>query len=215
MATGTITWETIQDLIEQLGDIPPRRILAKPPAGTATEQDLLDSKGRYGRLFELVEGVLVEKGMGFEESELACILIRILLDFVLPRNLGVVTGPDGMIRLFPGLVRAPDVAYTSWDRLPGRQRSREAIPTLAPELVVEVLSESNTRKEMERKRGEYFGQGVLLVWEVDPRRRTVTVYKPDGSLIELAESDRLDGGEVLPGFSLELRELFAALDRHG
>ncbi len=216
MATATLTsWVTIQDLIEQLGDIPPRRILAKPFPGTATEEDLLDAERLHHSLFELVDGVLVEKGIGYQESVLAFAIGAYLRAFVLPPNLGVVSGADGMIRLFPGLVRAPDVAYASWNRFPDRKFPKSPIPTLVPDLAVEVLSESNTRKEMERKRGEYFGQGILLVWEVDPRRRTVTVYKPDGSLIELDESDRLDGGEVLPGFSLELRDLFAELDREG
>src|SRR5262249_50745055 len=133
----------------------------------------------------------------------------------IPRNLGVVSGPDGMIRLFPGLIRGPDVAFASWDRFPDRKIPKEPIPTLAPDLVIEVLSESNTDREMERKRGEYFAQGVSVVWEIEPETRKATVYKPDGTEIHLTQSDRLDGGEVLPGFSLELSELFAELDRHG
>ena len=56
----------------------------------------------YDRLYELVDGVLVEKGMGFCESLLAAVLIQILRNFVSPRNLGVVSAPDGTIRLFPG-----------------------------------------------------------------------------------------------------------------
>jgi Uma2 family endonuclease len=120
-----------------------------------------------------------------------------------------------MVRLYPGLVRGPDVAYASWDRFPERKVPEQPIPTLAPDLAVEVLSESNTPKEMERKRGEYFSQGVSVVWEIDPSTRTATVYTPDGNETHLTESDRLDGGDVLPGFSLELSELFAELDRHG
>jgi Uma2 family endonuclease len=216
VATATTTrWETIEDLVEQLGGIPLRRIRMTPTPGTATETDLLEAEGRYHSLFELVDGVLVEKAIGYRESILAAALGGILLDFVGPRNLGVVSGPDGMVRLFPGLVRGPDVAYATWDCFPDRRIPDEPIPTLAPDLVVEVLSESNTVREMERKRGEYFSQGVSVVWEIDPETRTATVYKADGTVIELTESDRLDGGDVLPGFSLELRELFAELDRHG
>jgi Uma2 family endonuclease len=208
-------WETIADLVEQLGSIPLRRIRMTPAPGTATEADLVEAEQRYHSLFELVDGVLVEKGMGYRESLLALVLGKLLIDFVHPRNLGVVSGADGFLRLFPGLVRAPDVAFASWDRFPDRKIPEEPIPTLAPDLVVEVLSESNTVKEMQRKRGEYFGQGVSVVWEIDPETRTATVYKPDGTAIELTETDRLDGGDVLPGFSLELSELFAELDRHG
>jgi len=74
----------------------------------------------------------------------------------------------------------PDVAFASWDRFPDRKIPKAPIPSLAPDLVIEVLSESNTKAEMERKRGEYFSSGVRLVWEFDPESRTVTVYTPDG-----------------------------------
>ena len=216
MATATITpWETIADLVERLGNIPLRRIRMTPAPGTATEADLLEAEQRYHSLFELVDGILVEKGMGYRESILACVISSLFIDFVDPRNLGVVSGADGFLRLFPGLVRAPDVAFASWDRFPDRKIPKEPIPTLAPDLVVEILSESNTDQEMERKRGEYFSRGVSVVWEIDPRARTATVYHRAGAVTVLKEGDRLDGGDILPGFSLELSELFAKLDRHG
>src|SRR5439155_23923660 len=155
---------------------------------------------------ELVDGTLVEKGMGYHESLLAGVFIEVLRQFVVPRNLGVVATPDGMVRLFPGLVRGPDVAFASWDRFPNRKVPEEPIPSLAPDLVIEVLSKSNTRPEMKRKRGEYFAAGVLLVWEVDRKRRRVSVYTPDGAVTVLEASQRLEGGDVLPGFTLELSD---------
>jgi Uma2 family endonuclease len=216
MATATIAqWQTVWDVIEQLGDIPPERIRWNPRPGDATEADVLDAMLREKRYYELVDGVLVEKAVGYDASCLALALGAILRGFVIPRNLGVVSGADGLIRLFPGLIRGPDVAFASWDRFPDRRISKDPIPALVPDLVVEALSESNILKEMERKRGEYCSQGVLIVWEIDPRKRTATVYTPDGNEVHLTESDRLDGGDVLPGFSLDLRELFAELDRHG
>jgi Uma2 family endonuclease len=208
-------WETAQDLVDALGNIPLSRIRLNPLPGRATEADILEVRRQHHRLCELVDGVLVEKAMGLRESLLACALIEILRAFAVPPNLGLVSGPDGMLRLFPGLVRAPDVAFVSWDRLPGRKIPEDPIPTLVPDLAIEVLSASNTKKEMERKRGEFFSQGVSLVWEVDPVERTVTVYTPDGAKIVLTQADRLDGGDVLPGFSLPLSELFWELDRHG
>jgi Uma2 family endonuclease len=216
MATATMTrWTTVRDLIQQLGDIPPERIRMNPPPGQATEADVLKAMEREKRFFELVDGVLVEKAVGYEASFLAIALGAFLRAFVNPRNLGVVSGADAMLRLFPGLIRGPDVAYASWDRFPDRRIPKDPIPTLVPDLAIEVLSKSNTAKEMKRKRGEYFSQGVSLIWEIDPRKRTATVYRPDGSKIVLSESDLLDGGDVLPGFTLELSELFAELDRHG
>jgi Uma2 family endonuclease len=216
MAVGTVdTPTTLQDLIERLGNIPLCRVLMDPPPGLATEADLLEAERRYDRLYELVDGTLVEKAVGYHESLLACALGEILRRFVIPRNLGVVAGADGMVRLFPGLVRGPDVAFASWDRFPGRKIPEEPIPSLAPDLAIEVLSKSNTGPEMKRKRGEYIEAGVLVVWEIDCKRRKVSVYTPDGAVTVLKASQKLNGGDILPGFSLKVNELFAELDRHG
>jgi Uma2 family endonuclease len=89
------------------------------------------------------------------------------------------------------------------------------IPDLVPNPAVEVLSESNTAPEMERKVGEYFANGVELVWLIDPADRTVRVYRSPSDVTELGPTDTLDGGAVLPGFSLSLAELFAELDQCG
>jgi Uma2 family endonuclease len=213
--TATVKPPTMHDLVDRLGGVALSRILAEPAPGIATEADLIEATRRYGRLYELVDGVLVEKGMGFGESLLACALIQILRNFVIPRNLGVVSGPDGTIRLFSGLTRIPDVTFASWDRFPDRRIPAEPIPSLAPDLVIEMLSESNTRAEMERKRSEYFAAGVNLIWEFDPRARVVVVYARDGSISRLDASQSLDGGNVLPGFTLKIGEVFAELDRHG
>src|SRR5687768_11102124 len=132
------TDESLADVLAKLGDIDPRRVRAYPPIGTATEADLLRIHAREDRLYELVDGILVEKVMSFPESALACDLIRILGNFVSSRKLGFLTGPDGTVRLMPKLVRIPDVAFISWDQLPTRERPSAPIPDLAPALAVEV-----------------------------------------------------------------------------
>jgi Uma2 family endonuclease len=203
------------DLLERLGNVPLHRVRARPAPGHATEADVLAVQRDEDLLCELVDGVLVEKAMGYTESDLAGVLIMYLNLFVLPRNLGLVTGPDGTVRLTSGSVRIPDVAFTSWDRLPGRRRPTQPIPDLAPELAMEVLSTSNTPTEMLRKRHDYFNANVRLVWEIDPDARTVTVYTSPTEATVLNESMTLDGGAVLPGFTLSLRDFFAELDRHG
>ena len=205
---------TLADLIDQLGGIPAKRIRFRPAPGTATEADVIAVEAREHRLCELVDGVLVEKPLGYLESLLAVELSRLIKNFVLPENLGLVSGPDGMVRLFPGLVRIPDVAFASWDRFPDRKVPKEPIPDLAPDLAIDVLSESNTEAEMSRKVGEYFSAGVSLVWLVDPEARTVAVYSSPDQVTVLNETDTLNGGAVLAGFSLALRDLFAELDRH-
>jgi Uma2 family endonuclease len=207
--------DTLAELLQRLGDIPPERVRAVPAPGTATEDDVLAIHARENRLYELIDGILVEKGMGYSESMMAGAVLSLIRAFVLPRKLGLVTGADGMMRLFPGLVRIPDVAFASWDRIPARRVPQAPIPDLVPNLAVEVLSESNTQREMERKVGEYFRNGVELVWLIDPRDRTARVYRSPVDVTLLGENDTLDGGNVLPGFSLPLAELFAELDQQG
>jgi Uma2 family endonuclease len=206
---------TLADLQRRLGGVPLDRIRMQPYPGSATVQDLLAVAAKEDRRCELVEGVLVEKPMGLEESLLAGWLIVLLSPFVHSRNLGIVTGEQGTMRILPHLVRIPDVAFISWDRMPGRTRPAGAVPALVPDLAVEVLSENNTPGEMAVKRGEYFTAGVTVVWEIDPRKRTVTVYTAPAQALTLTASDTLDAAPVLPGFTLPLVELFGELDRHG
>jgi Uma2 family endonuclease len=204
---------TVGDLLARLGGIPAGRVRLHPTPGTATEQDMLDVRAREDRLCELVDGVLVEKPMGFEESRIAVVLIGYLISYLKQADLGCVLGADAAVRLFPGLVRIPDVAFISWARYPKGKRGRGTIPSLAPDLAVEVLSKGNPKKEMRRKLGEYFRAGVRLVWYVDPKSHTVRVYTaPDRSVL-LTEGQVLDGGDVLPGFALPLRTWFAEAER--
>src|SRR5262245_53899414 len=92
--------ETMADLVDRLGGVPLNRIRFLPPPGTATEADVIDLEQRENRLCELVDGVLVEKAMSYRESVLACVLVALVRGHVIPRNLGVVSGADGMMRLF-------------------------------------------------------------------------------------------------------------------
>ena len=79
-------------------------------------------------------------------------------------------------------------------------------------MAVEVLSEGNTAAEMDRKRGEYFDAGVRLLWFIDPDTRTAVVYSGINQPTELAGDQDLDGGAVLPGFTLPLLSAFSVLD---
>lgn len=206
---------TLADLLDRLGGVPLERIRFRPFPGTATVQDVIDIQRQEGKLCELVEGVLLEKAVEYNESSLAVFLAGLLNAFVIPRNLGLVTGPDGTVELMANLVRIPNVAFTSWGCLPGRQRPTEPVPLLAPNLAVEVLSRSNTPGEMAVKRQDYFTAGVELLWEINPSSRTVAVYTSVTNVTTLTAADTLDGGSVLPGFTLPVQDLFAELDRHG
>ena len=183
-----------------------------PPPGTATEQDVLDAHDHAGRICELVDGVLVEKTVGLIESVLAMAIGEFLHRFVREGKLGIVLGGAGPLEILPGQVRIPDVCFVSWERFPGGKLPKTPIPALAPDLAVEVLSESNSEGEMRRKLQDYFAAGVRLVWYIDPRTRTATTYTSPQDFAVLGENDSLTGGDVLPGFELPLRQLFAEID---
>ena len=170
MATATTESkiQNVAEILESLGGISPDRVRLKKPLGLATEVDLIEVNGGNETRCELVDGMLVQKGMGYNESDLALVLAGYLRAFIVPRNLGLLTGEAGMMRLIPGLIRIPDLAFASWDRIPGRRRPTEPIAGFAPDLAIEILSLSNTPAEMSRKRREYFQAGVRLVWEVEP-----------------------------------------------
>jgi Uma2 family endonuclease len=204
--------KTIGDLLDRLGAIPADRVRFHPTPGSAVEQDLLDLDAHGDSCCELVDGTLVEKGMGLEESILAGAILSAVRAFVIPRNLGLVAGEASMFRLFPGCIRLPDVAYASHARRNGKPIT-QAAPDMAPDLAVEVLSESNTVREMKKKRQEYFSSGVKLVWFFDPKDRTVSVYTEVDNPTVLTINDVLDGGDVLPGFSVVIKSLFDEVDQ--
>lgn len=199
---------TVADLTEKFGPIPYSRIRHQPAPGTAMEQDVIQIALHEDRLCELVDGVLVEKTMGNYESCLAALLIHFLWAFVREHDLGYVLATDGMARLAPGLVRIPDASFVAWDRLPNRRVPRDPISELAPDLAVEVLSKTNTKREMSRKLDDYFAAGVRLVWYVDPKTESVQCYTSPTTSTMVKAPEALDGGEVLPGFILPLNQLF-------
>ena len=206
---------SVSDLLLDLGGISPDRLLfgdTLEQHGCATIADLAKAH-QQGHLCELVDGLLVEKIVGYRESLIAAVLIEMLGAFVRTRQLGLVSGPDGFIQLFPALVRGPAVAFVSWQRLPGGRLPPESYPAIAPDLVVEIISEGNTRAEMARKRREYFHAGVSLVWMVDLLRRTVAVYASISESTVVHEDESLGGGDVLPGLTIPLADVFAVLDR--
>jgi Uma2 family endonuclease len=200
------------EFLHDLGDIALERIIFDPWPGTATEADLLQKVEVEKHLCELVEGTLVEKPMGLYESLVASLLGHALWNWILPRRLGLIAGGDGPIRFKVGLVRLPDVSFVSTARVKAAGGITEQIPSLIPDLAVEVLSPSNTRREMKRKREEYFSAGVRLVWIIDPVARSAEVYTGEDDMTPLAPDGTLTGGDVLPGFELRLNDLFAQAD---
>jgi len=200
-------FQNAAEWLHDLGEIPLTRIIFDPWPGTATEADLLLLVERDKRLCELIDGTLVEKPVGLFESLIAANLIIELGAYVKRLGLGAVFGPDGTFRLqSSGRIRLPDVAFVSKDRLP---KAGKAVPVLAPDLAIEVLSESNTRLEIDQKLKELFQSGTALAWVIDPSSRTVSVHAGASEQAGiLTEADFLDGGAVVPGFKMPVADLF-------
>lgn len=204
---------SMAERLADLGNVPLERVRCDPPPGKATIEDVNRLRESEGRLYELIDNTLVEKAMGWQESMLAGVLLHWLHAYLDEHDLGLVTGADGMTRLFDETVRGPDVAFVAWSRLPDGNVPQQPIPDLVPNFVIEVLSVSNTRGEMARKRREFFYAGVELAWIVDPRSRTVAVFDSAEKFTLVDEQGTLDGGKVLPGWNVDLAQLFGKLDR--
>ncbi|MCA9188529.1 MAG: Uma2 family endonuclease [Pirellulaceae bacterium] len=205
----------LDDLHQRLGEIPAERIRLNPPPGYATEDDVLRIHSQEGILCELDDGVLVEKPMVWYEAILAGLIIHKITSFTLAKNLGQVLSSDGILKFLRGKVRIPDVCFISWGRFPKEKLPRRPIPLLIPDLVVEILSDTNTKTEMDHKLRLYFNAGVSLVWYVDPATRTATAYESADQSVLIPVDGGLNGGKILPGFSLSLKQLFDEADRQG
>ena len=176
-----------------------------------TAEDLLrlHSQGVKG---ELINGVLRKTvSAGVEHSFIAGNILAAFHAHIRPRRSGRVGGTDGgvLIGRNPDHVREPDIFYVSAERLPLDVRVQGYLE-VAPELVVEIISPSDTQTEVAEKTRLWLNLGVLMVVEVYPRTRTVMVHRPGVPAFTLTGDDALDGGDVLPGFSLPLSEIFDA-----
>ena len=172
-----------------------------------TAEELLEMGSDAG--FELIEGVLKEVSpSSSKSSEIGARILIFVGQFVIEHRLGHVTGADGgfILSSNPHTVVAPDVGYFRGDRYPGGRPDRGFYP-MPPDLAVEVISPTDKRADIVQKQGLYAEAGVPLVWWVDPERRTVTVHRQGLEPAVLDESGTLDGGEVLPGFTLDVKTI--------
>jgi Uma2 family endonuclease len=203
---------TIADVRARLPGFPAWRIRTYPAPGTATEKDLLKAEARSGRICELIDGTLVEKVMASIESMLALALSHFIYLYLDRNDVGSLMGEAGFLEIMPGQVRAPDVSFIRWERLPRAESPKPPIFALAPDLAVEILSKGNTAREMKRKLREYFQSGVRLVWCIEPKTRSARAYTATNEWTDIGPGDSLLGGEILPGFELPLAQLFARVE---
>lgn len=206
-------YRTFADVLARVGDVPAERILPFPAPGTAMEQDLFDNTVTGGRTCELIDGILVEKAMGARAEYVGVWILLLIADFLKENNLGALFGSQGPMRFKLGLVRMPDASFIRWDSVEDTDDLEEpdtAFIEYPPDLAIEVLSPGNTVKEMAIKLEEYAKAGVRLVWYVDPDRKEVDVY-PKGNPRRkktVGLDGVLDGGDVLPGFTLPVADIF-------
>ena len=185
-----------------------QHITAAPPV-TLEEYAALPKHPRY----ELVKGVLVELMVASEEHEHTGSLVNWrMAAHVFPNRLGrvytgsrgYVTGPDS-----PATSRMPDVSFVSNARLAEPDLSGK-LYNGAPDLAVEILSESNTLAEIAQKIVEYLNAGGKAVWVIDIDARTLTVHTADAPPLVLTDADTVDGGDYLPGFVCAVADLLPA-----
>jgi Uma2 family endonuclease len=161
--------------------------------------------------YELVRGELVEvPPAGGKASAIAIWLGSMLLLFVRPRDLGIVTGEGGgyKLELDPDTVAAPDVGFVRWEKLPDRSVPDGHIP-VPPDLAVEVKSPFDRPGRVAAKLKIWTDAGVPLIWWVYADRRTVHVHRLGQPVQELGEGDILDGEDILPGFRLPVADIFS------
>ena len=184
---------------------------------TTTETRLLTAGellqlGGEGVRGELIRGVLCETmSTGELHGKIVTNLVIALGVFVKPKRLGTLLASDAGVWLErdPDTVREPDIAFTSAERLP-LDAWNTGYSEVVPDLVVEVASPSDSRRELNDKAQMWLRYGVRLVWVVHPDTRTVDAHRADGAAVTLGEDDTLDGGDVLLGFTCAVAAVFGA-----
>ena len=204
------TMADVAAILAGLGGVPPERIWMTPTPGTATEADVIRVvESADKRLVELVDGTLVEKAVGQEESRITIRLGGKLDVYCEDNDFGWVTGPDAMARMRGGNIREPDLSVFPFSMFPDGEMPDDLVASVAPMLAIEVLCKSNTVAEIAKKLAELFASGTTLAWVIDPKRRNAKVYTAATKFTTLNEAGVLDGAEVVPGFRCPLADLFA------
>ena len=158
---------------------------------------------------ELVRGQLkMMTPAGFRHGEIALEIGARLRNHVRSRNLGIVCAAETGFKLEsdPDMVRAPDVAFIRKDRIP--PPGFTGYPDFAPDLAVEVLSPGDSFSSIEEKMRCWLEHGSDEVWVIDPQNRRAIVYRKDSTILDLSCEDAIEGGSLLPGFQMQVGELF-------
>ena len=164
-----------------------------------------------GFRYELVKGELIKMPpAGNIHGNRAMRLGWRLARHVEANDLGIVFAAETGFRLAsdPDTVRGADIAFVSKKRVEQVGEFEGYWPG-APDLAVEVISPGDSYTQVEEKVQDYLRAGARAVWVVDPRRRTITVYRSLTDITILTEQDELNGGDIVPGFICRVAEIFA------
>jgi Uma2 family endonuclease len=164
-----------------------------------------------GFRYELVRGELRQMALaGYVHGRVAVNISTPLDQYARAHNLGIVCAAETGFKLAsnPDTVRTPDVAFIRRERVE-EVGDVEGYWPGPPDLAVEVISPGDTYGEVEEKVLEWLEAGARMVVVVNPRRRVVTVYRSLTEITMLTEADTLDGGDVVPGWRMPVRDVFA------
>jgi Uma2 family endonuclease len=161
-------------------------------------------------LYEVIDGQIEEKTMGSYETGIASLLFRVLGPFADSNRLGQFFSEMLFrINIAKDLQRRPDLAFVSHARWPyNRRPPRGHFWDMVPDLAIEVVSQSNSAFQVQKKIHSYFEAGVAQVWVIYPDEKEVYVYASPTQITVLQVGQDLDGGELLPGFRLPVANLF-------
>jgi Uma2 family endonuclease len=192
------------------------KAVRKQASYTADDLWEMASRPEYAdRQLELIEGELRNMApASFVPSILSAELAHRILGHVRKNDLGYVTSAEGGFKLSDNTVLAPDVGFIAKARI---TKLPERFIPLAPDLAVEVVSPTDSVLDAQRKAMKYIAYGTPLVWILYPKVEAADVCRPsqqgDMSIQRITTDGMLDGGDVLPGFSLPLRDLFSILPK--
>lgn len=175
-----------------------------------TIQEFWDVPEKPGVRMELINGTIVEYlPFTVREGLINGHVLSALYQFVRDRRLGFVcgNGPGFVLREDPGSVRVPDASFVARDSIPTTGIPDGFWPD-APDLAVEIVSPNDRAEKVHAKVGEYLAAGTWVVWVLWPSTQSVTVHHSGGRMEELGPDRDLVGGEVLPGFSVRVFDLF-------
>jgi Uma2 family endonuclease len=172
----------------------------------ATIEDLMQMP-EDGQKYELVDGEIVVSPTGYRHSAVGLRIGHLVQLFLDEHPIGAIAGADLGVVFDNGNLRSPDLTFVRNEKIPTGDAETRFLEVV-PDLVVEVLSPSDSMKFVGHKIGEFLERGVPIVWLVDPKQQTVTMYRSLTNTERYTAEDTITAEPVLPGFSCTVARFF-------